>query len=45
MKVVRIFVRLVPSLGGDDCQGDGVVDRYHGIAGNGVQCVIPMAER
>jgi len=45
MKVVRVFVRLVFSLGGDDRRGDGVVDRYHGIAGNRVQFVITMAER
>ena len=45
MKVVRVFVRLVPSLGGDGCRGDGVVDCYHGVAGNGVQCVLTMAER
>jgi hypothetical protein len=45
MKVVRVVVQLVPSLGGDGCRGDGVVDRYPGIADNGVQCVITMAER
>ncbi len=44
MKVVHVFVRVVPSLGGDGCHGDAVVDRYHGIAGDGVQCVITMAE-
>ncbi len=45
MKVVRVFVRLVPFLGGDGCHGDGVVDRDHGIARTGVQCVITMTER
>ncbi|MFN9939332.1 MAG: hypothetical protein ACK56I_07645, partial [bacterium] len=43
--MVRVFVCLMPSLGGDDCHGDGVVDRYPGIAGNGVRCLITMAER
>ncbi len=45
MKVVRVFIRLVASLGGDGCRGDGVVDRYPGIAGNGVRCVLTKAER
>ena len=45
MKAVRVFVRLVHSLGGYDCSVDAVVDRYAGIAGNSVQCVITMAER
>jgi hypothetical protein len=45
MKVVRVFVRLELSLGGDGCHGDGVVDRFHGIADNGVQYVLTMTER